>query len=262
MVVTGKMSQGGVLTPTDFTDCRVPLRPLDLPGPAEVHAWYLDLGRLGHSLQRAFRQPDDLSPAETLTAGQLRFARYFYLRLLIGGYLGIPGKSVQINRSERGKPVLDRAVHDSDLHFSFAKSDDRLLIGFSTSGLVGVDLEPLLRKAHRPLAVAQRYFSAAEAEALGALDNKRVDEAFLRAWACKEAVVKASGEGIANQLCRFSVEINPNLPPSILAFEDEEAAQWSLAVVRPEDNYLGAVATHHAHMSIRAFRLLPLKVQG
>ena len=254
------MSQDGVLTPADFTDCRIPLRHLDLPVPAEVHAWYLDLGQLGHSLQRAFDQPDAPSPARSLTPGQLRFARYFYLRLLIGGYLGIPGKSVQINRSGRGKPVLDRTVHDSNLHFSFAKSDDRLLIGFSTSGLVGVDLEPSVRKAHRPLAVARRYFSSAEAQALGALDSNRLDEAFLRAWACKEAVVKASGEGIANQLCRFSVEMNPDLPPALLEFEDDETDQWSLAVVRPESDYLGAVATHHGQMSIRAFRLLPLNV--
>ena len=88
-----------------------------------------------------------------------------------------------------------------------AKSEDRLLIGFATSAQVGVDLEPAARRALKPLGLANRYFSAVEAAALSALPAAELDAAFLRAWACKEAVVKASGQGIANQLCRFSVEI-------------------------------------------------------
>jgi len=251
------MKSAGLFGPADFTDCSFPLRGLNLPGPGEVHAWYLDLGKLGHSLKLALESPDETSEPARLTLGQLRFARYFYLRLLLGGYLGIPGKAVNINRSDRGKPVLDHATHDSNLHFSIAKSDDRLLVGFSTSGLVGVDLEPVNRKAHNPLAVARRYFSAKEANALKSLDPSIVDEAFLRAWACKEAVVKASGEGIANQLCKFTIEMNPACPPAILEFEDEETSQWSLAVVQPENEYLGAVATHHGLMTLRAFCLLP-----
>jgi len=253
------MIQGELIGPDDFNDCRIPLRQLEMPGPSEVHAWYLDLGLLGRSLQLALDEPGGSGGSTRLTLGQLRFARYFYLRLLLGGYLGIPGKEVSINRSRKGKPELDRTVHDSDLHFSIAKSDDRVLIGLSTSGLVGVDLEPAARRAHRPLSVARRYFTARESAALEALHPDQVDDAFLRAWACKEAVVKASGEGIANQLCRFSVQMDPSRLPAILDFEGDDASRWSLAVIRPDAGYLGAVATHHSTMAIRACRLLPNK---
>jgi len=252
-----KMTQGGLVGSDDFNDCRIPLRHMELPGPSEVHAWYLDLGLLGRSLQLALDEPGGAQPATRLTLGQLRFARYFYLRLLLGSYLDIPGKEVSINRSRKGKPELDSTVHDSNLHFSIAKSDDRVLIGFSTSGLVGVDLEPAARRAHKPLAVARRYFTARESAELEALHPDRVNDAFLRAWACKEAVVKASGEGIANQLCRFSVQMDPSQSPTILDFEGDDASRWSLAVVQPEAAYLGAIATHHSTLSIRAFRLLP-----
>ena len=101
-------------------------------------------------------------------AGQLRFARRFYLRLLLGAYLGLPGKSVQINRKNRGKPVLDATVHDEELHFSMAKSEDKLLIGFSTSSHIGVDLEPARAPARDAMGVARRYFTPAEADALAA----------------------------------------------------------------------------------------------
>ena len=119
-----------------------------------------------------------------------------------------------------------------------------------------MDLEPANRRAHRALGVAQRYFSQAEFRALASLNPERIDEAFLRTWACKEAVVKASGEGIANQLCRFTVETDPGRPPAILYFENDDAEKWSLKLVQPEENYIGAVAVHDGLNAVRAFSLL------
>ncbi|MFB3077629.1 MAG: 4'-phosphopantetheinyl transferase superfamily protein, partial [Lysobacterales bacterium] len=190
----------------------MPLRELDQPRPGEAHVWYLDLDSLGLSLQHALGGGADRPGHQCLSLGQLKFARRFYLKLLLGAYLGIPGKSVKINRNKRGKPSLDKSEHQSDLHFSMAKSENRVLIGFSRAAMLGVDLEPVERRAHDPLGLARRYFSAAEARDLELTRPDRLDEAFLRAWACKESVVKASGQGIANQFCRFTVEINPDQP--------------------------------------------------
>jgi 4'-phosphopantetheinyl transferase len=243
---------------SDFSDRRIPLHELEQPHSGEVQLWYLDLGMLGLSLQHALGGSREQVTYPRLTLGQLRFARRFYLKLLLGAYLGVPGKSVRINRGNRGKPVLDKSAHDIDLHFSMAKSGDRLLIGISSSGQIGVDLEPADRRAHYALGVARRYFSEAEARALENIGPERLDEAFLRAWACKEAVVKASGEGIANQLCRFTVEIDPDLPCSILEFENDNPAQWSLALVQPEEGFIGAVAVHNELMTVRAHKLLPV----
>ncbi len=247
----------GLVRPEDFNTCRMPLHELDQPRPGEVHLWYLDLDSLGLSLRHALGGGPDSSGQQPLTLGQLRFARRFYLKLLLGAYLGIPGKSVKINRSKRGKPSLDKSEHQSDLHFSIAKSANRVMIGFSCTATLGVDLEPIGRGAHNPLGVAQRYFSAAEARDLDLTSPDRLDEAFLRVWACKESVVKASGQGIANQFCRFTVETNPDQPPAILEFEQEDPAQWSLAMVQPDDGFMGAVALHNRRMKISAFILTP-----
>jgi 4'-phosphopantetheinyl transferase len=246
--------------PQDFEPRYIPLDRLEPPPAGEVHAWFLDLGWLARSLRGALDGhvgPRDPAP---FTAGQLKFTRRFYLRLLLGAYLGIPGKSVRINRRNRGKPVLDATVHPEQLCFSMAKSEDRVLIGFATSVHVGVDLEPLGRRALKPLGLANRYFSAVEAAALAALaalDPAALDAAFLRAWACKEAVVKASGQGIANQLSRFTVEIDPARPARVLDYEGDRAEAWSLALLRPEEGFLGAVAARCASLDIHSFRLLP-----
>lgn len=237
----------------------MPLQFLQSPGEHEVHLWYLHLGMLGGSLRHALAGDAARDEAVALSPGQLRFIRRFYLRLLLGAYLGIPGKDVVVNRSNRGKPVLDSSVHDSALKFSMAKSEDRVLIGISASHHLGVDLEPAWRKAHNALRLAQRYFSPAEFHALETLPPGRLDEAFLRAWALNEAVVKASGLGIANQLCRFTLQMDPDLPPAMLHIEDDEAANWRLALVRPCADFIGAVASRQSRFEITCFQLLPAK---
>jgi len=256
-VVVAMGAHDGLVRPEQFSICRMPLLELDQPRPGQTHVWYLDLGELGASLQLALGGGVDRPGKQRLTLGQLKFARRFYLKLLLGAYLGIPGKSVKINRSSRGKPSLDESEHQSKLHFSIAKSGSRVLIGFSCTAMLGVDLEPINRRAYDPLGVARRYFSAAEARDLELTRADRQDEAFLRAWACKESVVKASGQGIANQFCRFTVEINPDLPPVVLEFEEEDPARWSLAMVQPDEHFMGAVALHHRRMEVSAFTLTP-----
>lgn len=244
-------------TPRDFAARHIPLERQDLPQAGEAHVWYLELDRLARPLRGALDGHVGADDPAPFTPGQLRFARRFYLRLLIGAYLGLPGKGVHINRSNRGKPVLDASVHSEILNFSMAKSEGRLLLGFTTACEVGVDLEPAQRKAQQPLGVARRYFSAAEFSALSALPPAERDAAFLRTWACKEAVVKASGHGIANQLCRFSVETRAALPPAVLDYDGDRQPGWSLSLLQPEQGFLGAVAAPVCGLRIKAFKLLP-----
>ncbi len=253
--MTEKSAQDGLVRPEEFSTCRIPLHELDQPRPGQAHLWYLDLGDLALSLRHALSGGTDQPEQQALSVEQLKFARRFYLKLLLGAYLGIPGKSVKINRSRRGKPSLDISEHDSDLQFSMAKSENRLLIGFSHVAPLGVDLEPIGRHAHDPSGIAQRYFTAAEASGLERVGADRLDEAFLRTWACKESVVKASGQGIANQFCLFTVETDPDQPPVILEFEQDDPAQWSLAMVQADDDFMGAVALHHPQLEVQAFKL-------
>jgi len=249
----------GTLTkkPVDFVARFIPLEAQPLPPPGEADVWFLDLNRLARPLRGALDGHVGADDPAPFTSGQLKFARRFYLRLLLGAYLGVPGKAVSINRSNRGKPVLDATRHSENLDFSMAKSGDHMLLGFATSCHLGVDLEPAQRKARHPLGIARRYFSVAEYSALAALPPPQLDAAFLRSWACKEAVVKASGQGIANQLCRFTVETHPRRAAAVLDYDGQEAPAWSLALLQPETGFLGAVAAPVEALRISAYRLLP-----
>lgn len=247
------------LEPGDFERLHMPVERLELPASNVIHTWFLNLFELAQALRGALDGHVGLHDPAAFTPGQLRFARRFFLRLLLGAYLGVPGKSVRINRSIRGKPMLDAAAHPQALHFSMAKSGDRVLIGFAIGVHLGVDLEPAGRQAHNPLGVARRYFTTAESTALEGLHPSRLNAAFLRTWACKEAVVKASGQGIANELCRFSVETDPTRPAAVLDFDGQAAARWTLSLLRPEQGYLGAVACPEPGIAVRAWRLHPVR---
>jgi hypothetical protein len=43
----------------------------------------------------------------------------------------------------------------------------------------------------------------------------------------------------------------------VLDFEGDSAAAWSLALLCPEEGFLGAVAARSARLDIRPYRLLP-----
>ena len=228
---------------------RLPLRGLAPPAHGAAHLWLLDLAELGSPLQ----------PGEKLRGAHLPVlgATLLTNMVLLGAYLGLPGKDVQVLRSERGKPRLDPAAHDTDLQFSMAASLGHCLVAVTASAVIGVDLEPRGRRAGSPLALARRYFSDAERRGLEALGPGRLDAAFLRTWACKEAVVKAGGTGIANALCRFTVEVDPARPAALLAMDEDDPGAWQLRCLGLPDDLLAAVTVRSRTLDLAGFRLAP-----
>jgi len=228
----------------------MPLRGVEKPQGDVVHLWHLDFNQLFSPLSQGKG-----SRMREVSVFQKNALRKFYLRLLLGAYLGIPGKDVKITRRQKGRPELDAAQSAGKLDFSVARSEDCYLIGISGGATIGVDLEVAARRSGKPLALAKRYFSVAEIHALSTLEGDALHLAFMHAWACKEAVVKASGLGIANQLCRFSVDVNPDSPPAMLDMQDDDPAAWRLAVALPAPGAIAAVAVRQQGLQLKGFSL-------
>ena len=236
--------------PESFSPKHLPLRNLVKPQRDEVHLWHLDFNQLSNPLS---------SEADTrsgeLSVFQQRATRRFYLRLLLGAYLDVPGKDVHITRRIKGRPELDSVQSQGDLDFSVAISNNCYLVGISSGATIGVDLEVAARRAGKPLELARRYFSRAETEALTKLGEKDLHRAFMHTWACKEAIVKASGMGIANQLCRFTVDVNPDNPPSVLDMPDDDHTAWTLAIAEPANGAIAAIAVRQPSLHLVGFNL-------
>jgi 4'-phosphopantetheinyl transferase len=242
--------KGKIIGPDSFSPRQLPLRQLEKPQGDGVHLWHLDLNRLSNPLN----QETGTKPRE-LSEFQHRATRRFYLRLLLGAYLGLPGKDVHIARRIKGRPELDSAQSRRELDFSVARSNDCYLIGISSGACIGVDLEIAARRSGRPLALARRYFSKSETVALSTLGEDELHRAFMHTWSCKEAIVKANGLGIANQLYRFTVDVNPDNPPSVLDMSDDDCSAWKLAVTEPVSGAIAVVAVRQQGIRLEGFNL-------
>ena len=241
---------GKIIGPDSFSPRQLPLRQLQRPQGDDVHLWHLDLNRLSNPLAA-----DGGGQSDEASVLRQRATRRFYLRLLLGAYLGLPGKDIRILRRVKGRPELAPGLANGLLDFSVARSDGCYLIGISNGSIIGVDLEIAARQSGKPLALARRYFSEQETRALSGLHETQLQREFVHTWACKEAIVKASGVGIANQLCRFTVDVRPDEPPAVLDMTDDDHTAWKLVVAEPAKGAIAAVAVRQKVVKLKGFSL-------
>lgn len=168
------------------------------------------------------------TPAEPLARGWL------------AAQLGIELGAVPLHRDGRGRPRFGGAFARFDCNWSH--SGERLLVALGEGMQVGVDLE---RVKPRPnaLALARRFFTAAEARWLERLPDDVRGAAFVRLWCAKEAVLKAHGHGLSFGLDRL--EFAPADAELELVACDAglgALAQWALQLQAPEPGYVAALA--------------------
>lgn len=182
-----------------------PSPAISLPAADTVHLWYATL----ESLRPRHAEFNELlDPAEQERTQRFRFdadrERFILghglLRHLLGRYLERDGSLVRLARGDFGKPYLER----KDLRFSFSDTKDAILVAFANNLEIGADIETMHRSVDHD-AVSGHYFTAPEVRAIqeaGAGAKRR----FLEFWTRKEAVLKASGVGIMEDLRSLRVD--------------------------------------------------------
>jgi len=204
---------------------------VDLAKPVDVGAELGLLDAQEHSRAGRLRQPRHqeryvLSHAE--------------LRRVLAEYLGQTPENIVFCQGPQGKPfVLDKETERqaSPLQFNLSHSGDAALIGVSQAS-VGVDVEQI-RPLTDSLSMAQRFFSEKEFIFLQSLHESERAIAFLQHWVCKEAYVKATGDGLVEQL--HKVVVNLSNPASWNALPQGNLDNWQLQLLRPTDQTVAAV---------------------
>jgi 4'-phosphopantetheinyl transferase len=188
-----------------------------------------------------------LSADERARAGRFHFAQDRHrfivargiLRTLVAGRLGLAPAAVAFSYLAHGKPAV---AAESPLDFNLSHSGNRALFALSGNGRVGVDLEALDRDVD-VMALAQRFFHPGETAALRQLPQPLRRRAFFACWTRKEAVVKATGDGLlAAPMDAFEVSVAPDAPPRILASGRLVAADWSLHTIAASPGHAATVA--------------------
>lgn len=159
------------------------------------------------------------------------------LRLAAGRVLGRDPRSIRIDRTcptcakPHGKP---RVVDGGDLHASVSHSGERVAVALARGAPVGVDVEVLAPDLDHA-ALAPTVLSAGE-HATGVAG-------FLAYWTCKEAVLKATGDGLRVPLTDLTIA-DPAGSPRLLSWPARPDLPATVALYRldPGPGHLAALA--------------------
>jgi 4'-phosphopantetheinyl transferase len=186
--------------------------PVPLPAPARgISLWWFQLDA----------HVDELAPfaAHLAMAEQARAARFgtellrtryivgrSVLRRLLGALLDIGPEAVPLQRGRRGRPEL-RDVPAID--FNVSHTQEFSLVGIAHAAGVGLRIGVDIERADRDVGadrLARKFLTAREFATLAVLGDDARRQRFLHHWTCKEAMSKATGDGLAAPFRHLDVE--------------------------------------------------------
>ena len=166
------------------------------------------------------------------------------LRSILSNYCGLPLTDLEFSCGTSGKPVLAGKSAQSRISFNLSHSEAVAVIAVSLDADLGIDVERKQRIRDWQ-GVARRFFSARENSELMSLEKSARIDAFFDCWTRKEAVIKATGEGLRARLDEFDVALSPGAKVRVIAdYSDEQKyIGWRLHTFENAPGYTGALAT-------------------
>jgi 4'-phosphopantetheinyl transferase len=211
-----------------------------MPDKGQVHVWCASLlAPAAQTTQLArFLAPEEAERAQRFHFGDDRdqyAVRRAILRLLLSRYLTLPPQDVPVQYGPHGKPTL-AAPAPGALQFSVSSNQGLALYAFSWQQRVGVDVE---RVRGDPLdaAVARRLFSPAEFRAMQGLSEPARSRLFFEWWTAKEAVAKATGDGLSQPFAWSCLPTSEGAAPGCGGFPT-----WTVRTLTPAASYVASVA--------------------
>jgi 4'-phosphopantetheinyl transferase len=189
-----------------------------------------------HQALAALLDPDEKARVEQLRRPQDRVRRLLgaaVLRLAAGAATGTDPAAVHVERhcptcpQPHGRPTLP----GTGLHASISHSGDRIAVALTAAGPVGVDVE-VVHAVDVELLAPSVLHPAERAADL---------PAFFRYWTRKEALVKATGDGITIGLHRLHVSA-PEEPPVLHEYPDRPGLAAALHDLTPDEGYAASLA--------------------
>lgn len=210
------------------------MRRVQVPAADEVHVWLVPVAcadAVAPALDQAERERAARFRSEA--ARRLYITAHGGLRLVLGRYLGVSPSSLRFGMSDTGKPCLAGGVTPT-MAFNLSHSGTLAAVAAARGREVGVDVEHG-RPVRAEAGVARRVMTPDELARYHALDGDAARDFLLWVWARKEALLKASGEGVRRSLAELPCEPGPDdrwtvvdLPvPGYAAAVAAEGRGWS-----------------------------------
>jgi len=222
------------------------LRSID-PRVPGIDAWLCELERTTAEIDDLFAllSPHERERASRFGTAALRnrwIAGRSALRHILGNALGIAPAAVALDRGRRGRPQLADAGSRIDFNVSHTRGMAFICIArdVAPTTRIGVDIEHADRDVGVDL-LSRKFLTSRERETLAGLSLDARRRRFLRYWTCKEAMSKATADGIIAPFGRLDVDLSdpPRLcsgPPPYVPVE------WSLQHAEAPPAWIATVA--------------------
>jgi 4'-phosphopantetheinyl transferase len=168
-------------------------------------------------------------------------------RAVLGAAAGIPPDRLRVDRTcpacgaQHGKPWLPTAP---DLHVSVAHSGSCIAVAVAQGSAIGVDVEAIVQfeQAELDLLVGDTLAAEERAEVAGQAGEDRA-RAFTTYWTRKEAVLKATGDGLTTPLQELVVS-PPSSPPRVVRWDGRTSriGRLSLHALHPPPGFIATLA--------------------
>jgi 4'-phosphopantetheinyl transferase len=164
------------------------------------------------------------------------------LRMLLGAVLGQTPPNVPLIRSPRGRPMLGSP--DCRLDFNVTHTRDMALIVILSAAhpaaRIGIDIEHADRHVGADR-LAKRYMTSREQQESRDLDADARRRRFLRLWTAKEAMSKATGDGLRAPMGQIEVDLH-NGPQLVTGPPPYVAGAWRLFDVPLTHGFIATAA--------------------
>ncbi|MGI0495028.1 4'-phosphopantetheinyl transferase family protein [Alkalinema pantanalense CENA528] len=222
---------------------------------ATVHLWQagLDCDRSQLVPYAQILSPDERQRADRFVKPLHRdrfIAGRGILRVLLGQCLGIAPERLQFSYGPHGKPELAYPA-EAGWQFNLAHSEDQSLIALTQGAAIGVDLEKI-----RPMPqldqLTARFYAPAEHAQIMATPLADRETLFFRYWTCKEAFLKATGEGLG-KLQQLELALGRSVQAGIVrivTLPESPPTAWQLRELPLTNDFVGAIAVAHAEIVI------------
>lgn len=228
---------------------------MELLGENEIHLWMVKLDCL---TDQASQLICETVLSEEERRRSLRFCfdhhrqRFLATRGVIRSVLSRYCEDIDpadwgFSYGSHGKPSINTPSLAHPLHFNISHSNNRISIAVARHADIGVDVE-FISAQRKIIAIAERYFSPPEIEALMHLAPEQQVSRFYALWTLKESYIKACGSGLIIPLRHFTFRFQQNGKINIEFASDlgEKSSDWHFWQFEEGENYRLALALKSA----------------
>ncbi|WP_158795401.1 4'-phosphopantetheinyl transferase superfamily protein [Pedobacter sp. L105] len=158
----------------------------------------------------------------------------YYLRLLLSRFLHLANSAITYSYTSHRKPAL------SGIEFNLSHAGNYVVIAVSQLP-VGVDIE-FIKKDFKFMDLMEMCFSEEESSFI--LSNEDQLSSFFLLWTRKEAILKATGEGLTDHL---------HLVPSLATEVHRQGQLFKVQSIEVSDDYIVTAAFHPQENTILQF---------